>query len=152
MRGVVVERDSVGTYLLGSNVYMSPRDFSNIGRLLLGNGVWKGQPLLPHDWVQNMRSVNFGLKNSNFAPERIQKLGVLGSPFWLNLEMPNVAKAWPDFPKDTYMAFGFLGQNLGIIPSQNLVFLRFGQDLRYGPKVNGLAKPLYACLRKGDFN
>jgi len=151
MKNVAVERDRAGTYLLGSNVYMSANDLLKVGKLLLAKGMWKGKRMLPAGWVEFMSSPNAGQMTDKFSLDRLKKVGILGAPLYLNSERRGLPRQWPDFPEDTIMSFGFMGQNLAIIPSKDLVFLRFGQDIVYGRKINSFGKKLFACLNEGGF-
>ena len=56
-----------------------------------------------------------------------------GAGFWLNTtdaEIANWQMRWgiPGAPRDAYMARGYMGQYVVIVPSEDLVVVRFGQS------------------------
>jgi CubicO group peptidase (beta-lactamase class C family) len=81
--------------------------------------VWKGERILPEGWVKYSTT-----PTPNNAPNQ-----AYGAHFWLNAANP---KPWLDFiPEDMYLAHGYEGQVVMIIPSRNLVIVRLG--LARGP-------------------
>jgi len=51
-----------------------------------------------------------------------------GGQWWLNRPIKGAAKPWPDAPPDTFAALGHWGQVLYVIPSADLVIVRYGDD------------------------
>jgi len=96
------EFDPAGTYLGGSNVWASARDYAKFGYLYLRDGVWDGARLLPEGWVDQARSPAPG-SNADFY----------GMGFWLT-------PAW----EDAFYAQGHEGQTIWIVPSRDLVIVR----------------------------
>ena len=72
----IVEFDAAGTMLGGSNAYMSVRDYARFGLLILRDGMWDGERLLPEGWVDFNRT-NPGTEGSN----------VYGAGFWPSPEV-----------------------------------------------------------------
>ncbi|MBL4878976.1 MAG: serine hydrolase [Hyphomonas sp.] len=114
----VIEFDPAGTYLGGSLVWASARDFAKFGYLYLRDGVWDGERLLPEGWVDFSRS----------HPEA-PKENVHGAGFWLTTDG---AAPVPDYqrrdapPWDSFAAEGHEGQTIFIVPSRDLVIVRLG--------------------------
>ncbi|MEQ3649282.1 serine hydrolase [Hyphomonas sp.] len=114
----VIEFDPAGTYLGGSLVWASARDFAKFGYLYLRDGVWEGERLLPEGWVDFSRS----------HPEA-PKENVYGAGFWLTTDG---AAPVPDYqrrdapPWDSFAAEGHEGQTIFIVPSRDLVIVRLG--------------------------
>ena len=54
--------------------------------------------------------------------------GEYGAHFWLNAGNPEnpADRRWPQAPRDEYEASGFQEQKVIVIPSKNLVLVRFG--------------------------
>ncbi len=96
------EFDPAGTYLGGSNVWASARDYAKFGYLYLRDGVWDGGRLLPEGWVDQARSPAPG-SNADFY----------GMGFWLT-------PVW----EDAFYAQGHEGQTIWIVPSRDLVIVR----------------------------
>jgi CubicO group peptidase (beta-lactamase class C family) len=96
------EFDPAGTYLGGSNVWASARDYAKFGYLYLRDGVWDGERLLPEGWVDQTRSRVPG-SNVDFY----------GMGFWLT-------PVW----EDAFYAQGHEGQTIWIVPSRDLVIVR----------------------------
>lgn len=114
----VIEFDPAGTYLGGSLVWASARDFAKFGYLYLRDGVWDGERLLPEGWV-----------DFSCAHPEAPKENVYGAGFWLTTD--GAAPA-PDYqrrdapPWDSFAAEGHEGQTIFIVPSRDLVIVRLG--------------------------
>ncbi len=113
----VPEFDPAATYLGGSLVWASARDFAKFGYLYLRDGVWNGERLLPKGWVDFSREWTDG-KNCN----------VYGAGFWVTAygapltHTQNAATP----PYDAFHAGGHEGQTIWIVPSKDLVIVRLG--------------------------
>ncbi|NID05723.1 serine hydrolase [Luteibacter jiangsuensis] len=115
MGDVTMEFDGRGTFVGSTYVYTTARDFARFGLLYLRDGLAPdGTRLLPEGWVAWSRASTLG------AP--------YGAGFWTN-DGPSRPAKWRvkvGFPKDGFYASGTLGQRIYIVPSQNLVIVRFG--------------------------
>lgn len=85
-------------------VHSRARDMLRIGQLLLQQGQWNGQALLPADFVKRITSPNGLVRH-------------YGLGLWMD----------PDAPVPFYFLQGHLGQYVIVVPSQQLVVLRTGQ-------------------------
>jgi CubicO group peptidase (beta-lactamase class C family) len=117
MFSVVIELDPSGTFVGSSYVWATARDWARFGLLYLQDGVWEGRWILPHGWVA------YTVTPAPAAPR-----GEYGALFWLNAgpaDDPS-RRLWPRAPWDTFAAQGFRDQKLFIIPSRELILVRFG--------------------------
>lgn len=117
MHTAVFETDVFNTFVGSSYLYACPRDWAKFGMLYLNKGTFNGQQLLSEHWV------NYVQKPAEHAP-----MQQYGAQFWLNKgekEDPT-NRLWPDAPLDTYSCNGFQGQHVTIVPSSDLVVVRFG--------------------------
>ncbi|MEQ1500923.1 MAG: serine hydrolase [Myxococcota bacterium] len=124
----VLERDGVGTYVGSSYLWATPRDLARFGLLLLRDGCWDGQRLLPEGWVawsttpsDAMRGVTIGRDPGD----------VQGRQFWLNRPVPEAGQVdlpWPSVPEGAFAARGHWGQSVTVIPSLDLVVVRTADD------------------------
>ncbi|WP_375208777.1 serine hydrolase domain-containing protein [Hyphomonas jannaschiana] len=96
------EFDLSGTYLGGSHVWATARDYAKLGLLYLRDGVWDGERLLPEGWVDMTRTPPPG-GPANFY----------GAGFWL---LPGEG--------DAFYAQGHEGQTIFIVPSRDLIVVR----------------------------
>ena len=121
MQSAIVELDPSGTAVLSSYTFATARDWARFGLLYLQEGVWQGQRILPAGWVEYSR-----------MPTPAAPRGQYGAHFWLNAGVIGdpVRRRWPELPKDMFMAWGFQGQYLIIIPSKKLVLVRLGLNTR----------------------
>jgi len=117
MLSVVMEPDSSGTFVGSSYMFATPRDWARFGLLYLQDGVWNGERILPEGWVK------YTTTPTARAPQ-----GKYGAFFWLNAGAPSDAsdRMMTSVPADTFFARGFQEQRVFIIPSKNLVLVRFG--------------------------
>lgn len=111
------EFDAAGTFLGGSLVWASARDFAKFGYLYLRDGVWDGERLLPEGWVDFSR-----------RDPVATKANVYGAGWWLGAdpapEPADQAATTPPF--DAFSAQGHEGQTIWVVPSKDLVVVRLG--------------------------
>ena len=117
----VWERDASGTLVGSSYLYMSARDLARIGLLMLREGRWQSQQVLAKDWVAFNRTL--------FA-KAVAQPGEAnpGGQWWLNQPLPGAGRPWPSAPAETFAALGHWGQALYVLPSENVVIVRFADD------------------------
>lgn len=112
------EFDASGTFLGGSLIWASARDFAKFGYLYLRGGVWQGEQLLPEGWVDFARTET-PADNAN----------IYGAGWWITAygekrTHPHSAAATP--PWDAFHAGGHEGQTIWVVPSRDLVIVRLG--------------------------
>ncbi|WOB08219.1 serine hydrolase domain-containing protein [Piscinibacter gummiphilus] len=117
MRSVVMEFDAAGTPVGASHFYGTARDWAKLGLLYLNDGEVGGERLLPLNWARQ-------------AATQTLDTGY-GAGFWLNVPATSrhpLGFPWglPGAPADAYFGYGYLGQYLIVVPSQQLVIVRFG--------------------------
>jgi CubicO group peptidase (beta-lactamase class C family) len=96
------EFDLSGSYLGGSHVWASARDYAKFGYLYLRDGIWDGERLLPEGWVDMTRTPPPGGATDFY-----------GAGFWL---LPGSG--------DAFYAQGHEGQSIFIVPSRDLIVVR----------------------------
>lgn len=125
------ERDAAGTYIGSSYLYMPPRDMARFGYLLLQDGCWQGERILPEGWVAASTEVSAPIRNKALSrsPGDTQ-----GRQFWLNqpvLELGDTQPPWPHVPTSAYAAMGHWKQSIWVLPEQDLV-IAYTADNRDG--------------------
>jgi CubicO group peptidase (beta-lactamase class C family) len=127
MKTPTFERDATGAPVGGSYWYATPRDMARFGYLLLNDGCWSGARILPERWVwwSSQVSEPYRLRALEIDPGDVQ-----GRQFWLNRAVPEqgMAQPWPDVPADAYAARGHWGQSITVVPSEDVVIVRTGDD------------------------
>ncbi|EXF91136.1 beta-lactamase [Pseudomonas fluorescens HK44] len=121
IRSAVWETDATGTFVASSYAYMTARDLARIGLLMQRDGRWGNRQLLPKDWVEFNRQPFIRFKAN-------QDEAVPGGHWWLNRAVDGAERPWEDAPDDTFAALGHWGQALYVVPSENLVIVRYGDD------------------------
>ncbi len=109
MNSMLIETDYSGHYVGSSYAWATARDWGKFGLLYLHNGNWNGEQILNKSWV------DFTKKPTNTSN------GKYGGHFWLNS-----SSYYPSAPKDMFSCNGYQGQRVFIIPSKELVIVRFG--------------------------
>ena len=117
MRSAIIEPDASGTFVGSSFSYATARDWARFGLLYLQDGVWAGERILPEGWVK------YTTTPTPKAPK-----GEYGAYWWLNAGNPvdSENRLYPSVPADLYLARGYEGQNVIVIPSRNLVLVHLG--------------------------
>ncbi|WP_227711413.1 serine hydrolase domain-containing protein [Novosphingobium ovatum] len=115
LTSMVAEYDAAGTMLGGSMIHATARDWARVGEFLRANGVVRGVPLMPSDWVGWMTSPS----PANRA---------YGAQIWLNRHDRRAPdELFPERgPADAYALIGHLGQYVIVAPSLNLTLVRLG--------------------------
>ena len=118
MTSALIETDAAGTFQLSSFGYATARDWCRLGQLMLQDGVWNGRRLLPPGWVERCRTPD--------PRSREGQAYALG--WWLCAPVPETGgERWlPAIPADAYAAWGHRQQLLMVVPSADLVVVRFG--------------------------
>jgi CubicO group peptidase (beta-lactamase class C family) len=98
--------DEAGTFVASSYVDATARDFARFGLLALRDGVWDGQRLLPEGWMDHGR-----------APRSPDDHFTHGAHWW----------ARPDGRWGMFLADGFEGQRIYVVPELDLVLVRLGK-------------------------
>ena len=139
------EEDAKGTPLGGSMVWATPRDFAKFGYLFLNDGCWAGERILPEGWVAASTTPSDVFVATAPDDEKTPS----GYSWWLNRPVPSQNKPmpWPDIPEDTYAALGHWGQRIIVVPSQDVIVVRVGDDRDGSIDVNELAKLSLAVTR-----
>ena len=106
---MVLETDPSGTIVGSSYAWATPRDWAKYGLLYLKNGKVADQQIFPEWWAEYTASPAEGSDDK------------YGAQFWKQND-----EEFPNVPKDMYFADGFQGQRIFIIPSKNIVVVRFG--------------------------
>jgi CubicO group peptidase (beta-lactamase class C family) len=126
MSRVVFEEDPAGNPLGGSYVFATPRDFARFGYLYLNDGCWNGTRILPEGWVTTSTTPSDPfIQNRPYAETESN-----GYMWWTNAAIPSIplASPWVGAPVDTYSAIGHWGQYITVVPSQDLLIVRTGDD------------------------
>jgi len=119
MRHTTAETDWGGTFILSSQVWTTARDLTRFGLLLLNDGKWAGQDILPAGWVKYMGTpapAQPPLERANG-----DQLPGYGAQIWLFGKRHGL-------PEGTLAAQGNRGQYVVVVPSRGLVIVRRGYD------------------------
>ena len=109
MSSMVIETDVSGNYIASSYGWATARDWAKFGLLYLNEGNWNGAQILNKSWVDYTK---IPTNTSN---------GRYGAQFWLN-----AGGVYPNVPKDLFSCNGYQGQHIFIIPSKDVVIVKFG--------------------------
>ena len=113
MTNTTAEADWQGNFILSSQVWASPFDLVELGRLYLNDGMRGDVRILPEGWAEYVSAPS--------GPQPEGSAFGYGAGFWLFNNSPGV-------PADTYAAMGNRGQYVVIIPSRDVVIVRRGED------------------------
>ena len=113
MRHTTFEVDASGVFVGSSYIYASARDWARLGLLMLDDGQWNGEQLLPEGWVATASSPNQSANDPAY-----------GYQFWLN--RGGESARFPELPEDSYFMLGNRKQVVMVSPSTSTVIVRLG--------------------------
>ena len=93
-----------------TGIHISARELARFGYLMLRDGVWQGQQLIPRWWMDLATKMSQDLNPS------------YGYTWWVNTK----GTRWPGLPKDTFALSGYRSNRCYIIPSLDLLVARVG--------------------------
>ena len=142
MRHVTLEFDAAGTPIGASHMWAPARDWARFGLLFLHDGAVGGQRILPQGWADYSASPTAGAETYGY-----------GAGFWTNRGEGAGARyrILGGMPADAFMARGSQGQYVVIVPSEDLVIVRFGPA--WTPRddmaaVNRLTREVIEALKR----
>jgi CubicO group peptidase (beta-lactamase class C family) len=92
----------------------TPRDLARLGQLYLHNGVCDGVQVISRQWIQQTL-IPRNQTNSTWGDFKSVNYGYL---WWNNYQSPD----------SIFMAAGFAGQFVFVVPSKNMVIVTIGND------------------------
>jgi CubicO group peptidase (beta-lactamase class C family) len=116
------DRDAAGNADLSGGAHLSARQWARFGRLLRDDGIWKKRRLLGPEALSTLREgtkQNPGFGLSIWTNPRVKQDGTRAP--WI-VERPSF---YPEGLPDLLVASGKGGQRLYVIPSLDLVVVRF---------------------------
>ncbi len=127
-------------------IWSKPRDWARLGQMLLNNGQWHGQRILPATYIAEMQKPSAA--NPRFGFQVQLGAGWLDPFMNRNLEKQK-ATLVPARAPDLYYLSGSGGLQLAIVPSDELVILRVGKGAP-GWREQVLPNLLHAALHPDD--
>lgn len=113
---LVWDMQGIGANFIGphtnahTGIHVCARELARFGYLMLRNGRWNGQQLVPRWWIE--------LATQTSQPHNPH----YGYTWWVNTD----GTLWPGLPRDAFAAMGFLCNRLYVVPSLDLVVARVG--------------------------
>ncbi|MEM9014311.1 MAG: serine hydrolase [Pseudomonadota bacterium] len=156
IRKLILEPDPYGNLLTSGFGYGTARDWVRLGLLLLNDGVFDGERLLPDGFVDFMRRPAPGWSGRYWMSDGPAGWNgsIYGGQLWLN-RYPSEDR-WP-LPDDAYFMLGIGGQYCFVAPSMDLVVVRMGhvrgfldRDVGRAPMSEPLALITKAYRRAGS--
>lgn len=99
------EKNVDGVTLGAHALWMKPRDYAKLGQLVLDNGRWNGQQIVPEKWIQHSTSIQIDTRTNTRHPEHYD----YGYYWWIVPDL-NAITAW-----------GHGGQYIFIVPDSRLL-------------------------------
>lgn len=153
IKKAVWEKDPSGVFVGSSYVYLSARDMAKFAYLYLNDGVWNGSRILPEGWVEYSTTLSESFFTTPWRPDVIQQ-DRPGAQMYTNIDDPsrNIPMPYPDAPKDMVAFTGHWGQRIFIIPSLDMVVVRFGDDRETDMDHNEFLKLIVKSVVSGETN
>jgi CubicO group peptidase (beta-lactamase class C family) len=133
MRSAVLESDARGTLVGSSYLYATARDWARFGLVLAQGGLWKGETIIPADYMRRMME-RTAASNGAYGGAQAWRQGPGDAP---DTEF--------GIDADVLWLLGHDGQSIAVIPQENLVVVRMGLT----PSRNGYRpQRLVAAIRQ----
>jgi len=107
-------RDPQGIYIGGTEMAFTPRDLARFGQLYLHNGLIDGKQIVSTQWI---RETLIPRNRSNLMWGDLQSINY-GYLWWNNY----------DSRDSLFMASGFAGQLIIVVPAKNMIIVTTGDD------------------------
>ncbi len=106
--------------------YSTPRSMARFGLLLLSKGKWAQTQVIPEPYVSRMATTSQSMNPAYGYLTWLNGKASYIPPVPLQVSIPGYIT--PDAPADMFAAMGKNGQLINVVPSQNLVVIRIGDD------------------------
>lgn len=148
IKKVTWQQDQLGTFVGSSYLFMRARDFAKLGYLYLHKGKWKETQMIEEEYIQKSLIPNPGFLNTKLEDEWNRHS--YGMHWWLNADLPEKkeTRIYPDVPSDAFFALGHHGQTLAVIPSLDLIIVRYGSDKKENIDRNKLVSLVVQAVEK----
>jgi CubicO group peptidase (beta-lactamase class C family) len=93
-----------------TGIHVSARELARFGYLMLRDGTWNGQQLIPRWWIELATKTS---QDSNPS---------YGYTWWVNTD----GVRWTDLPHDAFLLWGYRSNLCYVVPSLDLVVARVG--------------------------
>ncbi|PCJ19492.1 MAG: serine hydrolase [Candidatus Cloacimonadota bacterium] len=122
------QRDLSGTFVGSSYLFMSPQDLARVAYLVLHQGMWNNKQIVSKSFIEYL---------FNLAPSILSTVlkgkdhnDSYGAQWWLNKDIKSKKKkrSFKSAPEDTILGLGHHGQLMIIIPSEDLIIIRYASD------------------------
>lgn len=103
-------------------LYATARDFARLGRLILNNGNWNGEQIIPRGYMEEMVHIPAGMQTED---------GIDNYQYGLHIW------TYQGHTSPVVYCRGILGQYIITIPEENLVIVRLGQKKSKNYTIDG---------------
>ncbi|WCJ60158.1 serine hydrolase [Fontisphaera persica] len=147
--------DGIKRREFGSGFHANVNAMARIGYLHLREGVWKGQTILPPEFVRMLRTPDAALAR---LPVRLPEEYGRASAHYRMLWWNNFDGTMRGLPRDAYWSWGLYDSLIVVVPSLDLVVARAGQSW---PRKKGadhyevlrpFLEPIAAAFLKREIN
>ena len=112
------------------NIYWSTaRDAARFGLLLSAKGTWRGNTILSGIFFHEMTNTS---QNINESYGYLTWLNGKSSIVFPGVQTITIRPLSTEAPEDTFAALGKNGQTIAVVPSENIVIVRFGDEPNQG--------------------
>lgn len=112
--------DTTKSKFLAYHFLFSTRDMARIGYLLLRNGQWKDQKVIPKNWISKMTTITTSLEEMKTVDPRLKEWPFYKWGYGLMWRVWDSPDQLPELNK-AFTATGNAGQYITVIPSLDMV-------------------------------
>lgn len=139
----VWEEDHAGTLIGAAQLYLTARDTARIGHGLLVT--LRGGP------KEKPWSLPQGFLERSLTPASYEQKSLVpyGYQWWLNQDGNEKALRWPRATPKSFAALGHWGQMIFVVPEEDLVIVRFGEDKLTPFNIDKLVGVVRSSFKQG---
>lgn len=115
IQNITWESDPNNQTIGGWGINTTLRNFAKFGYLYLNNGNWDGNQIVPLSWVEDS------------VDPQVSGIDNYGYQWWIGGAFSSFQDR--NLPSDIYLGIGIYQQYIIIIPSENIVIVRMGNDI-----------------------
>ncbi|MBL7664086.1 MAG: serine hydrolase [Bacteriovoracaceae bacterium] len=144
IKNAVFETDESKTFLGSTYLYLSARDLARIAYLIMNQGRWENQQVVPAEWIK--QTLNLAPSFAETKLSEREEDDTYGGQIWLNrsyysnAKQKQISKGIPTASEETFLMRGYAGQYVIVIPERKLILIRLATEDKHRMDKNKMVE------------